>query len=370
MLRSCWHNNRPEFCVYPGVQMTIPDQPPPRRSAGTISHRRKLQPWPNNQEFRILSIDGGGIRGIFPAAFLAGLEHRFLGGSAITPYFDLIAGTSTGGIIALGLGSGLSASDLLDLYVRRGCEVFPPLPIIAKPAARLLGYFKYRYDRKALLSVLKDTFGEMKFGASRTRLCIPSCDGTNGEVYIFKTPHHPDYQRDFKEEMTKVGLATSAAPGYFRPLEDGGYTFVDGGVWCNNPIMVGLVDTLACYRVPSSQIRVLSLSCGINPYKVGRIKRTFGGKLFWYDIIFAAMRFQSENAIGQAGLLIGRNRIKRICPPNTIKPIELDDWERASNELPLAAEKRLDELGDDIASHFLREPTLPYSPITPTLPTI
>ncbi|MDE0068777.1 MAG: CBASS cGAMP-activated phospholipase [Caldilineaceae bacterium] len=344
--------------------MTISDQQPPRRSAGAISHRRVQLAWPKGQEFRILSIDGGGIRGIFPAAFLSGLEYRFLDGKAITPYFDLIAGTSTGGIIALGLGSGLTASDLLDLYLHRGREVFPPLPIIARPAARFLNYFKYRYSRQALTNVLQDTFGETKFGDSRSRLCIPSCDGTNGEVYVFKTPHHQDYRQDYKEAMTKVGLATSAAPGYFKPLVDGGYTFVDGGVWCNNPIMVGLVDTLACFRVPPDHIRVLSLSCGINPYKVGRVKRKFGGKLFWYDIIFAAMRFQSENAIGQAGLLIGRDRIKRVCPHNTIRPIELDDWKRASNELPLAAEKRVDEFGDDVAALFLREPTDNYLPFT------
>ncbi len=343
--------------------MTNTDQNPPRRSAGTIQHRRKQIPWPNDQEFRILSIDGGGIRGIFPAAFLAGLERRYLNGKAITPYFDLITGTSTGGIIALSLGSGLSASDILDLYIKRGREVFPPLPMFVEPAARFLRFFKYRYSRKALINLLTDAFDTMKFGESRARLCIPSCDGTNGEVYIFKTPHHPDYRDDRKEKMTKVGLATSAAPTYFRPLVDGGYTFVDGGVWCNNPIMVGLVDTLACFRVPSDHISILSLSCGRDPYKVGKIKKTIGGKLFWHDIIFAAMTFQSENAVGQAGLLIGRNRIVRICPPGIEKPIELDDWKRASSELPSAAEKKLDEVGDSVALRFLKEATSPYNPV-------
>src|SRR5580700_7112905 len=96
------------------------------RSAGAIPQRRVPQAWPKDRRFRILSIDGGGIRGIFPAAVLAGLERRFTGGRSIANYFDLIAGTSTGGILALGLGAGYNASDLLELYTLRGCEVFPP----------------------------------------------------------------------------------------------------------------------------------------------------------------------------------------------------------------------------------------------------
>src|SRR5882757_4166890 len=96
------------------------------RSAGAIAQRRIPQVWPEDRRFRILSIDGGGIRGIFPAAVLAGLEQRYAGGRSIASYFDLVAGTSTGGILALGLGAGFSADQLLELYVRRGCEVFPP----------------------------------------------------------------------------------------------------------------------------------------------------------------------------------------------------------------------------------------------------
>lgn len=79
------------------------ETPPPKRSSGSLRRRRVPLPWPEDREFRILSIDGGGIRGIYPATFLAGLEERYLRGNSIAHYFDLIAGTSTGGIIALAL---------------------------------------------------------------------------------------------------------------------------------------------------------------------------------------------------------------------------------------------------------------------------
>ena len=177
-------------------------------------------PWPEDRDFRILSIDGGGIRGIYPAAFLAGLEKRYLGGTSISPYFDLIAGTSTGGIIALGLASGLTAAELRDLYIVRGREIFPPTRGDATGTARrywkgFCRYLKFRYDRTAFMHVLRDTFGNLEFGEARSRLCIPSLDGRHGDVYVFKTPHHPDYSKDAKEQMTKVAAATSAAPTFF-----------------------------------------------------------------------------------------------------------------------------------------------------------
>ena len=107
--------------------MNAGDRPAPRSAGTTLRSRRSRLSWPADRKFRILSIDGGGIRGIFPAAVLAEIEERFLAGNSIAGYFDLIAGTSTGGILALGFGAELTAAELLKLYVERGCEIFPPL---------------------------------------------------------------------------------------------------------------------------------------------------------------------------------------------------------------------------------------------------
>ena len=340
----------------------------PKRSSGALKQRRVPLPWSEERDFRILSIDGGGIRGIFPACFLGGLEERYLGGSSVAQYFDLIAGTSTGGIIALGLGSGFRAAKLRNLYIESGCKIFPPLhngPIGAAER-RLRGFckiFKFRYDRKALMRILRETLGDRKFGEAQSRLCIPSFDGRYGEVYIFKTPHHPDFRNDAKERMTKVAAATAAAPTFFQPLVDGGYTFVDGGVWANNPTMIALVDALSCFSVPRERIRILSLGCGADPYVVDEPKVSRGGILAWRDIIDAAMRLQSANALGQAGLLIGADRIIRADAPTSEQKIEMDDWSRAVAELPNAADAALDELGQAVASVFLSEPAAPYQPV-------
>ena len=341
---------------------------PPKRSSGALKRRRIPLPWPQDRDFRILAVDGGGIRGIYPAAILAGLEQRFLGGASVAPYFDLIAGTSTGGIIALGLGAGLSSVDLADLYLRRGREIFPPfatglLGIAERCIRDACQFFRYRYDRDALMGVMQDVLGDRKFGESRNRLCVPSLEGRHGEVYIFKTPHHPDFRKDGFERMTKVAAATAAAPTFYRPLEDDGYTFVDGGVWANNPIMIALVDALSCFDVPRDRVRILSLGCGDDPYTVDRGKIVRGGILAWRDVIFAAMRLQSLNALGQAGLLIGAEKIMRLDAPANERKIRLDDWTRACTLLPGAAEATLDEFGPTIAETFLKEPAEPYAPL-------
>ena len=344
------------------------ENPPPKRSSGALRRRRVPLPWPEDQEFRILSIDGGGIRGIYPATFLAGLEERYLKGASIAHYFDLIAGTSTGGIIALGLAVGLKAAYLRDLYIDRGREIFPPIRggVIGAVERRLRNasqYFKFRYDRKALMRILYDTLGNRKFGEAQVRLCIPSFEGRYGEVYIFKTPHHPDFRKDANEQMTKVAAATAAAPTFFKPLQDRGYTFVDGGVWANNPIMIALVDVLSCFSVPPECVRILSLGCGDDPYVVDRTKIQRGGMLAWRDMMYAAMRLQSLNALGQAGLLIGADRLIRSSPPTNEEKIQMDDWTRAVSELPGAAESTLDELGGSVSKVFLSEPASRYEPI-------
>lgn len=344
------------------------EKDPPKRSEGALQRRRVQQAWPKDRHFRILSIDGGGIRGIFPATFLAGLEQRYLGGRSVAKYFDLIAGTSTGGIIAIGLAAGLTGNDLSDLYLRRGCEIFPP------PGDGLFGaahrrlddvrqYFQHRYDREGLMAILVETLGEKTFGEARNRLCVPSFDGRYGEVYIFKTPHHPDFRKDRHEAMTKVAAATAAAPTFFQPLQDGGYTFVDGGVWANNPIMIALVDALSCFDVPRENVRILSLGCGDDPYVVDKPKIEHGGALAWRDIIYAAMRLQSLNALGQTGLLIGAENVIRADAPTSEEKIQMDDWKRAAAELPGAAHTALDDLGDCINEMFLDQTAELYRPV-------
>ena len=163
--------------------------------------------------------------------------------------------------------------------------------------------------------------------------------------------------------MTKVAAATAAAPTFFQPLQDGGYTFVDGGVWANNPVMIALVDVLSCFDVPREKVRILSLGCGDDPYVVDSPKITMGGALAWRDIIYAAMRLQSLNAVGQASLLIGAECLMRIDAPASVEKIQMDDWTRAGAELPGAALAALDEMGTRAAEMFFDDAAATYEPL-------
>ena len=290
---------------------------------------------------------------------MAEVEREITGGKSAGRYFDLIAGTSTGGIIALGLSIGLTAEEISSFYIEEGQAIFPRYypknrrlrDVVGK--VRLLRDLKrYRYERDVLESALNERFGNRLFGHAERRLVIPSFD-SNNEVFLLKTPHHPDFKQDWKRPMTEVALATAAAPTYFRAFDDGERRFVDGGVWANNPIMCAVVEAMASYDLDRHRIEVLSLGCGENGYVIDRKK--FGGGLWhWRDILSAASQLGSQNALGQAGLLLGADRILRL-DRRRLEPLEMDDFVRAADELPGMAKALFDENRAALERFFAEE---------------
>jgi uncharacterized protein len=205
------------------------------------------------ERFQILALDGGGIKGIFTAAILAFLEDDL--GVRVADHFDLLAGTSTGGIITLGLAVGLSPRDILDFYVRDGMRVFRN-PLGLRTAKRL---FKAKYDADRLRSVLEPMLGSRRIEDSNKRLVVPSYDLGSDDVYVFKTRHHPRLNRDWRAPMIDVALATAAAPTYFRAHHYDHVRLLDGGLWANSPVLVGVVEAMTLLGIPPGNIRVLSV---------------------------------------------------------------------------------------------------------------
>lgn len=334
---------------------------PPRRSDGTIQHARIKQPWPKDRLFRILSIDGGGIRGVFPAAYLAELERRFLGGDSIGLYFDMVAGTSTGGIIALALANGMSASQALQIYVERGERIFPSLSGWRRWLRLLRWIWRPKHDQAALKAELLSVFGDKLINDASVRLVVPSFEGRHGEPFLYKTPHHPDYQKDRHRKFAHVALHTTAAPTYYPGVEDDGYVMIDGGVWANNPIMNAVIDALACYDIPRENVRVLSLGTGDATFTVKDTVRQGGvGHWAFLRAFSASARAQSLNALGQAYLLVGKPNVVRIDPSESSNPIALDDVRRSLDELPLIARSLAEGSGHHVADVFLRDWADPF----------
>ena len=328
-----------------------------RRSDGTIQQRRVLQPWPKDKPFKILSIDGGGIRGVFPAAYLAELEKRFLNGASIANHFDMVAGTSIGGIITLALGKGMTAQQALEIYTERGHRIFPTRTGIGRLARWTRSFFKPKHDQAVLKEELAAEFGETLFGESQSRCVILSFDGLYGEPVIYKTPHHPDYKLDQHKSMVDIALHTTAAPTIFPAVKDDGLVMIDGGIWANNPVMNALVDALACYDVPRENIRILTIGTGEATFSLTETAQS-GRKKDWAILLpfLAASRAQSKNALGQAFLLTGKDNVVRIDVPESDTLIALDDVTRSIRELPLVARSLVEGSGHLVFEKFLSEP--------------
>ena len=333
---------------------------PERRTEAIPEKAWDPVPWESDLPFRILSMDGGGIRGIFPAAILAYLEQEHLHGKSIGNYFDLVAGTSTGGILALGLGAGLTASEMLQMYLEEGHRVFPTGG--RGPVGRAKRLVSAQYDRRHLDELLSRRLGDKTLRESKYRLLIPSTEGRNGEVYVFKTPHHPGYTLDGDERMSAVAAATSAAPTYFTPFEQGGYTYLDGGIWANNPTMIALVEALSRFTTRREDIRILSIGCGQKPFQVTEGQARNSGMVHWRSVIEVAMHLQSVTAVNQAGLLIGREHVTRLDRPDGNEPIDLDDWNKARDILPVEAQQVARDSASRLAQTFLTHPASPFTP--------
>jgi len=255
---------------------------------------------------KVLCIDGGGIKGVFPAAFLADIEEQI--GGSVVDYFDLIVGTSTGGIIALGLGLGLSARDILAIYTDLGEKVFSETWM-----GKLANFarFKARYSNEALKSALTDTFKEHKIGESKTRLVIPSASTTTGAVYIYKTAHHERFRQDYKKTMVEAALATSAAPTYFPThFSEVGIPLIDGGIWANNPCGVAAVEACGVLQWPQDQIKLLSLGCTEEPFDYNPPFWKIQKRLIKF--LNVIMHAQSSSADGAAQLLLGHSNVFRV----------------------------------------------------------
>jgi patatin-like phospholipase/acyl hydrolase len=269
--------------------------------------------------FKILSLDGGGIRGAFSATVLACIEEQT--GARLRDYFDLITGTSTGGIIALGLAAGLSASDIRDFYVVDGPHIFPPPTGLRRLARTLISVVRPKYSQRPLAVALQHVFGERTMGDLQTRVVIPTFNANSGRIRLFKTRHHDHISHDHSCTLVDVALATSAAP-YFLP----GHTtarherFVDGGIWANDPIAVAVIEAVGYLGVPTADVRVLSLGTTSEPYhlKPGTIGRGIVGLglgVLHGQSVGLAMAAQMTGAQAQAKVLLGGDEpIMRIDP--------------------------------------------------------
>jgi len=214
----------------------------------------------------VLTVDGGGIRGVIPGLVLAALEERT--GKQTAELFDLIAGTSTGGIIALGLTvpgddgkPRWTANDLVGLYLTEGPRIFEHS--IGHELESGLGLLDEKFDARPLEETLQTYFGDANLSQAVTDVLVTSYDLENRQPFFFKS----NRARSVPEHdwpMRLAARATSAAPTYFEPehvVADGvEFALCDGGVFANNPAMCAYAEVRRDH--PSAKVRMVSLGTG------------------------------------------------------------------------------------------------------------
>ncbi|MBW8309257.1 MAG: patatin-like phospholipase family protein [Candidatus Paracaedibacteraceae bacterium] len=228
---------------------------------------------PPRKVVRILSIDGGGIRGIIPALVLKHIESRLLCGRRIADCFDIIAGTSTGGLIAIMLTAPnedkrpkYSAHEIVDIYEELGQQVFfSSLGQLIKSGN---GWWGAKYSAHDLEEILASYLGDMCLKDVVTNVIVPAYEIELDKTFFFKS------SRAKKEPaqdclLRDLARATSAAPTYFSPasLIDGTgnrkLTFIDGGIGANNPSLSAAVYAMEIFGM-DIDFFVVSIGTGTN----------------------------------------------------------------------------------------------------------
>lgn len=180
--------------------------------------------------YHVLALSGGGYRGLYTATILRQLEETL--GQPLAQHFDLICGTSAGGLLALGVAAEIPAVELQAMFEKDGSRIFGTRDWWR----RLTGFaFKAKHSNAGLRDVLTEKFGSKLIGDLRHRVLIPAVNYSTGKGQFFKTPHHPSFELDHRLTLVDVGLATSAAPVYFPIVRNARGAFVDGGLVGNAP---------------------------------------------------------------------------------------------------------------------------------------
>lgn len=218
--------------------------------------------------YRILSIDGGGLRGVIPLQWLNTLTTEF---PTFMQKVDMVAGTSTGGIIACGLAAGMQPHEMVEFYLNEGEEIFRA-SMWRKAAAPL---FLSKYLNDNLTRALTNVFGDRCVHSLQKKIVVCSfrLDGFDaGSGQRRWGPKFFNSWQDKDEQIVDVCLATSAAPTYF-PMHG---ALVDGGIVANNPAMCAVCEA-ARRGAPVGEIEVLSLGTGKRPSFINHRDRDWGG---------------------------------------------------------------------------------------------
>lgn len=318
--------------------------------------------------FHVLALSGGGYRGLYTATVLAELEAALR--LPIARHFDLICGTSTGGLLALGLAQEVPAKELQALFLKKGKRIFDDRTLIR----RLIGFwFGAKHSNIGLREVLEAQFKTATIGDLKHRVLIPTVNYSTGLGQFFKTPHHEKFELDHRMSLVDVAMATSAAPVYFPLVRNERGVYADGGLVGNAPGFFGLHE-VNTFLSPDRKAKVRVLSIGT--MTIGATIRggasldrgvfNWGGSLF--DLVISAQASSSNYMLRQS-LQDDYFQIDDAATPDQSKDVKALDRVTPASTNTLrdrathVAQKALGEpLFQPFRSHFAAAPTFFHGP--------
>ena len=285
---------------------------------------------------RVLSIDGGGIRGLIPARVLAEIERRC--GRRAGELFDLVAGTSTGAIIACALTrpEPLAAERIARIYLEEGPVIFDRT--LLKRITSADGYLDERYDADGLVASLRRHLGAARLADADPAILLT--------VYDIERRRARLLRRSDDLSMVEAAHASSAAPSYFEPVRAGGATLVDGGVFAANPAMCAYAETDGDLDV------LVSLGTGEHTRPLPYEQVRGWGRLEWVRPVLDVVFDGTADAVDlQLDALLGARYVRLQTPLDEasddlddVTPENLAALEREAERLIAARDDEIDRL--------------------------
>lgn len=343
--------------------------------------------------FRILTLAGGGLRGAYGIGFLREIEKQIDG--PLSDYFDLIAGASTGGITAAAISYGLTAEDMETFYERHGSKIFrarPKMrvshlgkllyPTLRKAVSRFANQnlddvFRSRYCHDSLEASMEEGFGSDCIADIRKcRLVIPSVNLTDGKTCVFRTPHLLSKRPEYDWQIKDVIIAATAAPTYFpHKIMPDGKSYVDGGLWANDPGLLAMAEAARILRCAdgfcnkdsygsafdSSQVHMLSIGTGQSPRSLSP-PGSDAGALYWGRHVPGLMGVLSvQGAQFPLKVALG-DRYRQFDFDLREESWTLDNVEMIEDIFELGREEGRKQF-ESLKDTFFVEKTAPYEPI-------
>jgi patatin-like phospholipase/acyl hydrolase len=331
---------------------------------------------------KVLALSGGGYRGLYTVRVLRRLEDRI--GKPLSEHFDLISGTSIGGIVALGIAAGIPLKTIEEIFISKGKSIFPsPLKqseknIFLKPFNRIRNAARYLraifmpiHSADGLRSVLDELFGDLTMGdLQHVKILVTAANLSTGTPKIFKTPHHKDIYLDAKLKLVDVALATSAAPVYFpiHEVYDQSTFYADGGLIGNAPGLFGWLEAKTRLNTPEEDIYVLSIGTLAGKPSISGNINTSKGARFWISPekprLLTFLMSQQEHLSNYMLSLLLKDRYYLIdgsVSDEAVDDIDLDDASPAATRTLIGhAEKHFADFTSTIycQTHFPRKETL------------